>query len=379
MNSQLPLDILSIIFDKCLTEDMSFGEIVRTIGNVLNAQCIPVSALNTNKYLWNIIVSKLRLAASLTPPPPSMISRFNGLLEVRYSKIHAFRACWEKYRIVYGCFFVVHFFDNNDNHFPLNEDNIIYPALGRYLLIRDYSKPLRILILKDNPQNIVACHNEYHLSNFDEYKKIALIDTNKGIRVLTTGMEEESIFKINEETGNLDLEFYYCRHNSSMGYYGIYKVAKNKLFCELGIDDVPINLIIAKPESYSIKVTGYKGVDIIDHEDMIYIYHIPSNSILWFFDKTRFSLFEDFIYTADWIRDVKTGKVLFIARDYEKTNQESTGIRGITKKNDNSGYFVWFDMNSLKNDVKDLITERHHSKQKVNVDETYAMLNGFFD
>lgn len=347
---KLPSDIFSNILDKLISLPSTLGGIIETISPILEVYGGSIEKIIENSSIWLIITEKLKISISPYPSPPQLISRYNGLLETKYFTDPRPFICYKEYRIITEEEEFI-FLDNYNKKYVI-EKPYFYQQIDctdEYLMIEEHTGDLKIEIWKDAPwKSDKVVDIEVKESSYVDYFYVYLQEAYKGTLLICV-MNDDIEYKY---ISNIKKSMFIGRPDK-IGYYGIYERHGGKLM----IKGHPSREVILPLETYNLEFYGsHRGIDILRDTigGVFYVYDSLSDEFLWGFDENP-SFVWDFIYCENWVRDLRTGIILFNPRDY---GSNAVFIKGITRKEDNSGFYVWIHKDELRNDVIEAIDRR---------------------
>lgn len=341
----LPKDILANILGKLVLVPSSLGEILEVISPLLQVYGGNLDEILRNPSIWYVIAKLIGVSISSKPSPPLSISKYNGLLEIRsFTDLDREFTCWRGYRITTDATTdIMTFIDNNHQKIVMDlkyyED--ITVSEKYFATYSEFEGGLEVKIWEELPWTTDRII--YYYSN--KYNFVGFQETAEGTLIHIADQEENEYLNIDEKSERFKSPKYIQKPNF-IGYYGDYMVSEDRsLLSKINGEIKPVlnNL-------HGLKLfESCRGVDIFENKEnnTYYVYDAMKGELLWSFKGVYPKVFWNFIYCYDWIRDLKTGIILFDPSDYG----DATAIRGITAKDDQSGFFVWIYKKELRENI----------------------------
>lgn len=344
-------------------KDRSFGEGVSRVQDALLAS---KRIYNVSKYIYSIIASNLGFAA----PPKEVvleeendkaagnprISFYSGFFEMRLwlEQTPDARIFWSYYRIATRNTFNIGgansyiFYDNNGHPYEIKIDGIV-AFTKDYFIKFSYNNFLSVYYktIEEPKFNIKALM-------IDALELFAVQREKEQILLLiAVKFDVTRVFSLDMNGKLIHLFSKFNNYVTGIGYQGI--LMKDGQFIDYFTKKRVKYPPLPQTSSSSLK-TQIEGIDIISPNEESQtgaVYDVLNNQLLWLISSNEdYIVFDSFIfYRRKNIIDLITGITLIVSSD----------IIGITRKEDNSGYYLWIEESEeMSEDIIERLKEKFY-------------------
>lgn len=324
------------IFDNILIELLNISK-PRSLGEVLNVAKAPLEVYGVEVSQYDIKHKYLRtsllrwLGFTTTIPQPITLSSFGGLFEsMTTSSVFSY---WKSYRISGN-----KVFDNQWNEYSMEYmGNTCYDS--KYFCNHEESDNYDALvtIYTKTPWDSESTLVSQRINLYD-YRGCGIVDSIHGLLFIVYGHEDHKVYRL--INGKLDWFMTVPRgRNVGFGYKEYYRRSIDLLSLyaydyigEHSLSDESTGVQIDNGDFSMVRTLS--GIDIIEGVHSTVFRDPVANKILWMDPNQQQMATGTVVVFQRCIKDLFTGRILF--------SSDST-IRGITEKENGSGYIVWLE------------------------------------
>lgn len=364
----LPSDIIFEIISNVLGDTKSITKIfeaVRTVRALYTARNVPKSMVQRIRDLVRI---KLDLKPSIHTPP-KQISACDGIIQLMYTDLISIYACWRYY-------IIGHEYYDSEVLF-INAHGIVIHRIDTGIVLHMTNKYMAIAV--DNKVEVYSSDRSDRVFKIGEISASAnrddvinMSESMYGLMVSIATQGKFHIYRFDETVGFklLKTEDHDEGSECFLGHmkYYIQKTAKpyldgqeHALKLKLCGSDVDLTNSID-----SIRCDNSNGIDEIriDRHGIVYFCETVNDcsNVLWYFDPISYlyDIIDSLSICSKSVVDLFTGKGLFPIHECA-IDLDIPIIKGVTKKEDDSGYYIWLNSFNTHDRFKAMILEYLHS------------------
>lgn len=302
-----------------------------------------------SKRIWSWILAPLHIKPMVVDLN-RYISTYSGLFELAYDdfSLYKYYRCWRYYRIIIKSSEIL-FKDNKNNTSVIERPLFCIFSNDYFCIIRADS----ISLFRDTPwnQNTAVAVIPYQCDV--NVESVELVQSTLGLLLFIT--KTKALYRYHIDIKNaclIEVQMKGDIRHGSCGYLNVYQEI-------VAYDSSFRRKLKTATKLVQYDPTGIVGIDTItDAFSSLTTYVDPINDKeLWSIDE-RLSTIDFICFNRNNIIDAVTGRVLIAERYFTKcppghvivrdaVDTELSGILTVTKKEDDTGYYVWFDLSEV--------------------------------